>query len=513
MSHAAMIEMMGGISSVQVDQECKVTLPFGTIVGGKVPNGTRAWLGIPFALPPLRWKAPVPLPTNFKPPKSDYVDFPPYCTQPSDPTLKTHAAMLTGPVEENSGEDCLYLNIYAPKKPGKYSVLVWIHGGYLQYGSANGLTSQGHHLVESEDIIFVAIGYRLNAFGFLSAQEPNIGGNFGLMDQEVALQWVHEHIEAFGGDKNDISLWGLSAGAHSVHQLLHRAARLDTSMPFQSARMSSNAIVSDPKSKEQGQQQFEVFVQRLGLDPSQRDLLHILESSSDTSIVNAVENMGGMKMFRPTFDNDFIKGSLMQAQESGQLARSLQQKGFRNLCIGEVKDEWVVYAHTHQTPDIPSMKVYLKSMYPIPDSGIDELIKRYKVAETCTDSDSFQKMLGHILADLQVRLPTRLLAQAMSPEIPVIRYQIQWAPEKVLTQTNGLVGHGSDSMIWMNLIPFFDEPERKLAKKWLDTMAAAKPTDLIQQMTRFTAQGEIVQVKDDDWDDLMKLNLIMKGGT
>ncbi|XP_075161078.1 esterase-5B-like isoform X1 [Haematobia irritans] len=113
-------------------------------------------------------------------------------------------------------EDCLTLNIYKPKT-GKtnYPVMVYIHGGCFMFGDVN--FYQPDYLMESGNIILVKVVYRLGPLGFLSAQDENITGNFGLKDQQLALKWVYENIGNFGGDPKKIMLTGFSAGGASTH--------------------------------------------------------------------------------------------------------------------------------------------------------------------------------------------------------------------------------------------------------------------------------------------------------
>ncbi len=121
-------------------------------------------------------------------------------------------------LEFTYGEDCLFLNIYTPKNAKKCPVIVYIHGGSFTGGSANEGHISGVKFAEN-GVITVAINYRLGAFGFCS--HPNLAqngvcGNYGLYDQSVAIKWVYDNIESFGGDKNKITLMGQSAGAMSV---------------------------------------------------------------------------------------------------------------------------------------------------------------------------------------------------------------------------------------------------------------------------------------------------------
>ena len=125
-------------------------------------------------------------------------------------------------------EDCLFLNIWTPYLPSTETVpaeklkpvMFWIHGGAFTSGTGSDPTFDGGSLVSRGDVVVVTINYRLGTLGFLALNDGVTNGNFGLADQITALDWVHEHIRAFGGDPNRITIFGQSAGAASVRALL-----------------------------------------------------------------------------------------------------------------------------------------------------------------------------------------------------------------------------------------------------------------------------------------------------
>ncbi|KAF1926461.1 alpha/beta-hydrolase [Didymella exigua CBS 183.55] len=129
--------------------------------------------------------------------------------------------------EAPCSEDCLYLNIWTPTIPNgksakakKKPVMVWIYGGGFVSGSASDTTFDGGAMASRGDVVLVTINYRLGNFGFLALEGTPLTGNYGLKDQNIALDWLHAHIDAFGGDKDKITIFGQSAGAASVRALL-----------------------------------------------------------------------------------------------------------------------------------------------------------------------------------------------------------------------------------------------------------------------------------------------------
>lgn len=130
--------------------------------------------------------------------------------------------------DDVGSEDCLLLNIWTPYLPASSTpapdklkpVMFWIHGGAFTSGTGSDPTFDGDSLVSRGDVVVVTINYRLGTLGFLALDNSVTKGNFGLADQITALDWVHQHIRAFGGDPDRITIFGQSAGAASVRALL-----------------------------------------------------------------------------------------------------------------------------------------------------------------------------------------------------------------------------------------------------------------------------------------------------
>ncbi len=183
---------------------------------GVAENGFGSFKAIPYAQPPvgkLRWKAPVPLEKWEGVYKTDkYAPMPAQQTRPR-------------PGQEGPGwsEDCLYINVLTPAKSvdEKLPVMVWIHGG----GFATGSYAQNGTAMASNGVVFASIAYRTGLLGFLAhpeltkESENGVSGNYGLLDQILALRWIKDNIAAFGGDPDNITIFGESAGAIAVSML------------------------------------------------------------------------------------------------------------------------------------------------------------------------------------------------------------------------------------------------------------------------------------------------------
>jgi para-nitrobenzyl esterase len=200
----------------------------GLVSGSATPDGVRTYLGIPYAKAPvgeLRWRAPEP-PAAWTGVR-DATAFQPLCMQPAaTPGDALFSRVFFRPVSPMS-EDCLYLNIWTTAKAGSppQAVMVWLPGGGFRGGSANDPLYDGARLAR-RGVIVVSINYRLWRFGFfahpqLTAESGHgASGNYGLMDQIAALQWVQSNIAAFGGDPKHVTVFGQSAGSIAVSYLL-----------------------------------------------------------------------------------------------------------------------------------------------------------------------------------------------------------------------------------------------------------------------------------------------------
>jgi para-nitrobenzyl esterase len=192
---------------------------------GVVDDGVASFKGIPFAAPPvgeLRWRPPQPAAkwTGVR----QAADFGADCTQgrfgPPPPA--------GAPAPPASSEDCLFLNVWRPASAmptAKLPVMVWIHGGGFMGGSGSSPFTSGAPFAR-QGVLLVSLNYRLGRFGFfafpaLSRERPDeLKGNYAYMDQIAALQWVKRNIAAFGGDPDNVTIFGFSAGGVSVHSLL-----------------------------------------------------------------------------------------------------------------------------------------------------------------------------------------------------------------------------------------------------------------------------------------------------
>jgi para-nitrobenzyl esterase len=302
----------------------------GPVRGLVTPAGVREFLGIPYAAAPvgnLRWRPPVKHAPWFAP--LDATQFANHCPQPPSPFGV--ASIM---------EDCLFLNVFTPNSEDfshLRPVMVWIHGGALVVGESNDYDPTP--LVQ-DGVIVVTINYRLGALGFLAHPafaaentdpdrdfdiDPNSAGDYGLMDQQLALRWVRDNIVFFGGNPFNVTIFGQSAGALSVFSQLVSppAAGL-----FQKAIIQSGAYALNTQSLATAEADGTAFATAAGCSSQTAACLRALPVTT----ILANENSG----YTPNIDGEFLPLSLGTALATGQ---------FHHVPViqGSNHDEWRLF--------------------------------------------------------------------------------------------------------------------------------------------------------------------------
>jgi para-nitrobenzyl esterase len=213
----AVLLVLFAVAASAADSAPTVAVTGGQIRGSLLaPIDVAMFKGIPYAQPPvgdLRWRPPLAVKPWLGVRDANAFGSP--CAQNAN-----------GRMLENSQEDCLFLNVWTPEWPAKsrLPVMVWIHGGGNYGGTASSANFDGQSLAR-HGVVLVTVNYRLTIFGFLAHPEltrespHHASGNYGLLDQIAALQWVHDNIGKFGGDPANVTIFGQSAGAVDVNVL------------------------------------------------------------------------------------------------------------------------------------------------------------------------------------------------------------------------------------------------------------------------------------------------------
>jgi para-nitrobenzyl esterase len=307
----------------------------------------RSFKGIPFAAPPvgpLRWKPPQPVqPWSGVRPALDYGPRP------------MQGRIFGDMVFHDNGpsEDCLYLNLWIPEHPAseKLPVMVWIYGGGFAAGATSEARQDGGNL-SKKGVIVVSFGYRLGVFGFFAhpeltrESEHNASGNYGLLDQVAALQWVKTNIAAFGGDPDNVTIFGESAGSFSVSALM--ASPLSQGL-FQRAIGESGAFFGETlpaRSRDEAEAAGVAFAESAYYQHSLKDLRAL---PAKYLLRAAVKRP--YEYFRPDIDGYFLPTNCLAIYTAGQQSHV-------PLLAGWNRDEGSYWSYF--TNDAPTVENYVK---------------------------------------------------------------------------------------------------------------------------------------------------------
>ena len=460
------------------DGKVSVKTNVGEIVGYSTVlniNGSQKvlnkFLGIPYAKPPIgtrRFRKPEPIDPFSSP--LDASTFGPACLQ-----LKLPG---TGNVIKNvtHSEDCLYLNVFTPSRLATdhhlYPTMIWIHGGGFVIGSSNDYDSGPLSL--SGDVVVVTINYRLNLFGFLSTYDNDTRGNMGLFDQHLAIRWIHDNIQAFGGDPNRITIFGESAGSASVAYqiiypgnkgLVHRA-------------IAESGSFSSPwafKPREDVRSEVRVFATAVGcFQTDDVFLVKCLQTKPASELLNAYKkivfkatNATQGILGAPVVDNDFVLDDPKNIF-TGLFPSKDVEETFRDidLIIGVNNKEGHIqyppfnesarfdfnksYIDTKLIPD--TLRVYRSMNDSVPTSIRNLVTLEYTDWENLDDNKKQFNRLVDLISDLSFHVPAAQTAysHALSATKHTYVYELSAAPQShilsVYKEVDGpnVANHGDD---------------------------------------------------------------------
>ena len=382
---------------------------------GKI-EGTReenvlVFRGVPYASPPIgkeRWMPPRPVkawsgirPTN------KYSPIAPQVVEPGG---------IWAAVPEPQNEDCLYVNIWTPGLDNtNRPVMVWIHGGGFTGGSGSGPGYRGNSLVNRGNAVVVTLNYRLGALGFLRLNEVTQGmipstGNEGLLDQAVALQWIKDNIAGFGGDPNNITIFGESAGGMSIGcQLAMPGSRGLFHKAILQSGAANNVISPDAANRVA-----EIYLDTLGVKGSNIESLYalstgqLIEGQKQFSLRVRNNKLDIYYLpFQPVIDKAIIPVHPLQAMKEGASSDI-------PIIVGSTLNEWEFF--TLFDPAMAALgkdNLLIRLASQIPAENIPGIIETYALSGKerglpVTDSDVYSA----IQTDLVFRLPAIWLAEA-----------------------------------------------------------------------------------------------------
>jgi len=387
---------------------CRVVTTSGEIQG--LNNGAScAFLGVPFAAPPTgnhRWRRPEPA-SPWAPAVLNAMTLPANCAQ-----LNVTTGLPVGT------EDCLKLNIWTPNPmpPGGAPVIVWLHPGGFVNASANFAPQNGMNLAATTGTIVVAPNYRLGPFGFLGHEalegEDSAAGNFGLLDQRAALAWVRDRISSFGGDPDNVTVAGQSAGAHSVG--LHLVAPGSTGL-FHRAIMESGFASFRWRTADEARRQGDDFASALGCanpDPSQ--VLACLRTKTPVQILLArppalFEQIteSGRTQWTPVVDGIEIPDQPRRLYERGAFNRV-------PVLLGVNRDEGWTFVQ-RSFPGALTTEQYLATLTNEFGSDASSVLNVYDAAAFPSPTDALSRVVGDVEYVCEARRTARAIERTRTP--------------------------------------------------------------------------------------------------
>ncbi|WP_323847258.1 carboxylesterase/lipase family protein [Microbulbifer magnicolonia] len=386
--------------------------PAGPVIGTiDEATGVRRFLGIPYALPPvgdLRWLPPQPLPPRQTPLRALAYGMP----AAQNPSALIEVRGPNG--EPPESEDCLYLNIYAPPVAGdkKLPVMLWLHGGSFYMGSGCQDIYNGGFLAASGRAIVVTCNYRLGALGFLrlcDITDIPSSGNEGLLDQIAALKWVSANIAAFGGDRDNITLFGESAGAMSIAALMavprcnglfHRAIVQSGNPAAIHSRDRANHLA----------QAFVEFLDKFNDSGSLREAStrSLLQAQQAVLSDQRMERNWGQLPFKPVYDGELLIAEPLKALKSGTAQLSLM--------LGSNLDEWNLFSAINpQSFTLDNRQIRERLEWLLPRNLLDPLLDHYyRVAQSLNGNPwpEWSRTWNLLLTDMVFTLPGLRLLEA-----------------------------------------------------------------------------------------------------
>lgn len=478
----------------------------GGLISGTTADAVRSYKGIPFAAPPLgelRWKAPQPVIAWAGVRQCDR--FGPECPQAPYPAGSIYAR----PPEKQS-EDCLYLNVWTAARAGdKRPVMVWIHGGALTRGSGSNPVYDGTALAK-KGVVLVTINYRLGPLGYLAHPEltgespQHASGNYGVLDQIAALQWVRKNIAAFGGDPKRVTIFGESAGSWSVNVLV--ASPLARGL-FQRAIGESGAsfnrmayLKEDRNGLASAEKIGVAFAMAAGADS-----LKTLRAMPAEKIIEVFSNDPEGKKFRtqPTVDGWVLPDEI----------RTLFAQGKQNpvpVIVGSNANEMTTLTPPDSLPK--SLAEYRKRQA----SQYGEALKEFDAAYPADSDTEVRAAYLSSLRDLSFTLPMRTWARMTATgKARAYLYFFSHAPPNPNSKMLGAYHAAEIAYVFNNLSrlnrPFADEDYRlaeAMSSYWVNFATSGDPNG--NGLPKWTAYDRAAEPYMDFGDTLQPGNHLLK---
>lgn len=412
------------------------------ILEGVTEGDVVVFKGVPYAAPPVgefRWRPPQPV-SPWEGVRNAS-EFGPNCAQ-------SGWGEAPGTISEGSSEDCLYLNLWLPadfKPNDKLPVMVWIHGGAFVGGSGSGIGTFGTEFAK-QGVILMTINYRLGrlghfAFPALSKEHPEEPkGSYAFMDQIAALKWVQQNIEVFGGDSENVTIFGFSAGGVSVHSLLTISAAkgLFHKAISESGGGRDGVLTGRPIREENADPFYPVsaetiginFARKHGIEGTDAAALNKLRAMSVEEIVDGGQETDGQGGPR-TYSGPILDGKLVV--ETAESAYNAGRQAKVPLIIGNTSAEiGGGFVNSSNT------KEELFSLF-------GELESEAKSAYDPEGNKEFAEVITKFNTDWVWGEPGRFTAKSfVSDEQPAYMYLFSYVPNSMRERMKYGAGHGSE---------------------------------------------------------------------
>jgi para-nitrobenzyl esterase len=382
-----------------------IEIDSGRLRGDQHPDH-QAFLGIPYAAPPLgalRFAAPQPIAAWRG--TRDAVTFGAAALQPVRPPVE---------VEGPQSEDCLFLNVFTPAADGRRRpVLFWIHGGGFIVGASSQPTYYGGPLAARGDVVVVTVNYRMGAFGYLylgghGGERWGAESNLGQLDQVAALRWVRQNIAAFGGDPEQVTIFGESAGSVAVCALLTMPAAQGLFVRAIGQSGTANRIGNT----DTGASSCHALLDTLGIARADAEQLRSLPADLILDAQNRVGPTPGV--FGPIVDGRVIPDRPLTSVRAGQAKHT-------PLLIGTNRDETKFYLGRERPAiDDATLERRVQALLPRKAAGqARQLIDTYRASRIEHDLPSSNtELLEAINTASTFGVPTARLAQAQAKHQP-----------------------------------------------------------------------------------------------
>ena len=382
---------------------------------GSIENGMAVFRGVPYAAAPtgeLRFKPPQAVP-GWQGVRDATRD------GPIAPQGRSRLAHVMGNFERPQSEDCLTLTVWTPTVDAKKRpVLVWIHGGAFASGAGSLPWYSGERLAANGDVVVVSINYRLGALGFLCL--PGISdGNLGLLDQVAALRFVRDNIAAFGGDPDNVTVVGQSAGAASIAIIMTMP---ETNGLFRRAILQSTPFGRMARTLEDSHRIGQRLLDVLGLKPGDAKALKSLPFAKFVAAQGEVARLekkfaNVLAPFWPAIDGRVYPGEAAAALKAGVGA------GIDTM-IGTTREEMAAFYSIDQeiaNADAAAVEGVFASLFTSGHQAYNDEIRRMRASHTSAS------LLGDLMSDAMFRIGSLRMAEWRSDQgHPAYVYQFDW---------------------------------------------------------------------------------------